>query len=438
MAEPVIAPDFKTTPFWWDSAPPPEAPETPLPRATDVAIVGSGYTGISAALTLARAGRSVLVFEAERPGYGASTRNAGFVGCQMWSKFAPLVERVGLSRATALSREAIAAHRHVARIIEEEQIACQFTYSGRFIAAHSPKSYEALGREVELLKRHADLDCDLVPRARQREELATDFFHGGMVIRLSAHLHPGQYYGGLYDRARSAGVVVHAGTPVTAIERGPGGQFTVRTARGTVGARDVIVATNGYTDALLPWLRRRIITVHTGIAVSEALGAERVRAVLPTLRTMIDTRMNPISIRPMPGGERLQFTAARGLFVADHAAKAGEILDEVKRALPQLSDIRIAYCWTGQMGFTFDKLPHIGRHDGIHYAMGYCGTGLPMATWLGRKLALRILGDSDGATALDGRPFPTRIFYRGNPWFLPAVVRWYGYKDRRDLKRAAR
>ncbi|MFO0997300.1 MAG: FAD-binding oxidoreductase [Alphaproteobacteria bacterium] len=434
----VLAPDFKATPFWWDSAPPPEAPETPLPASTDVAIVGSGYTGIAAALTLARGGRSVQVLEAEVPGYGASTRNAGFVGCQMWSKFAPLVERVGLTRAAALSNEAVAAHRYVVELIEREQIACQFTYSGRFIAAHSPTSYESLGREVELLKRHAKLDCDLVPRARQREEMATDFFHGGMIIRLSGHLHPGQYYRGLFERARSAGATIHAKTPVTRLVREPDGQFTLSTPRGIIKAREVIVATNGYTGGLLPWLRRRIITVHTGIAVSEPLGQERVREILPTLRTMIDTRMNPISIRPMPGGDRLQFTAARGLFIPDPAIKAAEILDEVKRALPQLSDIRMEYCWTGQMGFTFDKLPHIGQRDGIRYAMGYCGTGLPMATWLGRKLALRILGDGDAMTALDDRPFPTRVFYRGNPWFLPAVVRWYGYKDRRDLRRAAR
>jgi glycine/D-amino acid oxidase-like deaminating enzyme len=268
--------------------------------------------------------------------------------------------------------------------------------------------------------------------------MATDFFHGGMVLKLSGHLHPSQYYAGLFDRARTAGAAIHAHTPVEGLSRESDGRFTLTTPRGTIKAREVIVATNGYTGGLLPWLRRRIITVHTGIAVSENLGAARVREILPTLRTMIDTRMNPISIRPMPGGERLQFTAARGLFIRDHAAKAAEILDEVKRALPQLADIRIAFCWTGQMGFTFDKLPHIGRHDGIHYAMGYCGTGLPMATWLGRKLALRILGDSQATTALDGQPFPARIFYRGNPWFLPAVVRWYGYKDRRDLKRASR
>lgn len=437
MSASAAAPGFKTTPFWQDTAPPRTLPETPLPKDADVVIVGSGYTGLSAALTLARAGKSVHVLEADRyPGAGASTRNAGFVGAQLWSKFKPLAERLGLERAAAYTSEAIDAHRYVLSLIEREQISCHLLYKGRYTAAHSPEAYASLVKEAELLRQHFGIACEMVPRARQRREIGTDFFHGGMIHPLSGSLHPGLYYAGLLDRVLAAGVAVHINAKAETIERAGNGAFAVRTSRGVLNAGRVIMATNGYTDRTFPWFKRRIITIHTAIAVTEPLAPELIREVLPAGRTFIDTRMNPVSIRTMPDGRRLQFTAARGLFVRDNATKATEIRDAAAFAVPAVKDVRISHCWTGQMGFTFDKLPHIGEHDGVLYAMGYCGTGLPMSTWLGHKLALRVLGDKNGATGFDGRPFPTRPFYNGNPWFLPLVVQWYGHKDRRDLKRA--
>lgn len=421
--------DFKTTPYWWETAPPRELVAPALPREVDVAIVGTGYTGLSAALTLARAGKSVHLFEAEQAGHGASTRNAGFVGSQLWSKLSPLIDRLGTEPACALAGEAVQAHRHLVQLVEREKIDCHFTGCGRFIGAHSPRSYEALGRESDLLSRYLSVETELVPRAAQRAEIGSDRFHGGLVLPLSAALHPGLYHAGLLDRALSAGAVVHPRTAVTAIARTAAERFELSTPRGMVRAARTIVATNGYTGKTTPWLQRRLIGIDAGLAVTEPLDAALVRAVLPTGRTFIDTRMNPISIRAMPDGRRLQFTAARGLYVADHAAKAAAVRQQVAKSVPELRDVRISHFWTGQMGFTFDKLPHIGEQDGLLYAAGYCGIGLPMATWLGHKLALRVLGDADAATAFDRRRFPTLPFYRGRPWFLPLVVGWYAAKD---------
>lgn len=436
MPDSAVAPDFKTTPFWQDAVPPRELPDTALPKDADVVIAGSGYTGLSAALTLARAGRRVHVLEADRyPGAGASTRNAGFVGSQLWSKFKPLAEKIGVEKASAYTLEAIDAHKYVIALIEREQIACHFLYNGRFIAAHSPESYASLTKESEMLKKHFGIECTMVPRERQRQEIGTDFFFGGMVHPLTGSLHPGMYYAGLLDRVLAAGVTIHTNTKALSFDRTSNGGFTVGTSRGTLNAGRVILATNGYTDHTFPWFKRRIITIHTNIAVTEPLDPALIREVLPSGRTFIDTRMNPVSIRPMPDGRRLQFTAARGLFESDNAVKAKEIRDAAGFAVPTVKNVRISHCWTGQMGFTFDKLPHIGERDGVLYAMGYCGTGLPMSTWLGHKLALRVLGDESAATGLDGRTFPTRPFYTGNPWFLPLIIQWYAHKDRRDLKR---
>ena len=433
MASDVITPGFKTTPYWWEEAAPRDLPERPLPPETDVAIVGSGYTGLSAALTLAREGREVLVLDAERAGFGASSRNAGFVGSQLWSKLTPLAERYGTTIALALAGEAVSAHRFLVELLQREQISCHFSYCGRYIGAHSPASFAALAREAELLQRHFGIDAGMVQRTGQRAEIGSDFFHGGMVLPLAGALHPGLYHAGLLDRVLAAGVAIHPLTPVTGVTRARSG-FTLSGPKGSLRAGRVIVATNGYTGALLPWLQRRMLPIHAGLGVSEPLPADLIRDVLPNGRTFIDTRRNPISIRLLPGGDRLQFTAARGLMVADHAAKAAEVRAAVAQAVPALGQVRFSHYWTGQMGFTFDKLPHVGEHDGVLYAMGYCGVGMPMATWLGHKLALRILGHADAATAFDHRGFPTRPLYHGRPWFLPLVLRWYELRDRWETR----
>ena len=433
MPDMMLTPDFKTTPYWWEAAPRPDLGERPLPRETEVAVVGSGFTGLSAALTLARGGKDVTVLEAETPGHGASTRNSGFVGYQLWSKMTPLIEKFGEQRAGDLAREVLKAHDYVVALIEREQIACHFNYCGRLIAAHSPAAYRGLAHELEALRRLFGLEAWMVPREEQRTEIASDLYHGGMVMKKNGSLHPGLYHADLLDRAMGAGAAVHGKTPVLSVERERSGRFRVATPRGVVSAGRVILATNGYTGKGLDWFRRRLVPVHAGVIVTEPIGAERVRSVLPTGRTMIDTRINPYSARPSPDGTRLQFASARGLFVRDYPAKAMEMRQAMVETFPTLRDVRIAHCWTGQMGFTFDKLPHIGERDGVLYAMGYCGTGIPMATWLGHKLGQRVLGAPDALSALDGRDFPTRPFYSGNPWFLPLIIRWYRHKDRRGV-----
>ncbi len=436
MAHDVLTPDFSDEPDWRRAAPPRDLPLRELPREADVAIVGSGYTGLSAALTLARGGRQVHVFETEHAGYGASTRNSGYVGFQLRNKLMPLIERFGRAQALAMAHEAMAAHRHVVALIEREQIACRFHYCGRFVPAHNKDAYESLAREVDLMAQEFKVPFEAVPRARQREEVGSDFYRGGLRAELSGALHPGLYYDGLLDRALGAGVVVHTRTPVSSIVRERPGRFRIETPRGPVAAGHTILATNGYTGPGAPWHYKRMIRVNAGVSVSERLSPERIKSVMPKGSTTIDTRYNPLSFRVHPDGDRIQFSAARGLFAQDHRQKAREMHAAFVQVFPHMADMKIARCWTGQMGFTFDELPHIGEHEGVHYAMGYCGSGVHMATWLGHKLGQRILGGPDAATAFDGRPMPSRWYYRGQAWFLPAYVRFNNFRDTRAVARA--
>jgi glycine/D-amino acid oxidase-like deaminating enzyme len=431
--ESIFAPGFKAQPFWWDAAPRPVLPERPLPARVDVAVVGSGYTGLVAALTLARAGRRVAVFDAGDAGQGASSRNAGYVGRSLKHSFGELLERHGLDRAVAVYRDMRAAFDWVFALAEQEQIACKLVRCGRFIGARSPRQYETMAREYELRRRHLAEPFELVPRTGQVRELGSDYYCGGAVIPDHGALHPGLYHLGLLDRAQSAGVEVHAHTAVTGIRR-DGPDFAVRCGRGTVAARDVLVATNGYVDAALPWFRRRLVPFHGYMVATEPLAPERIGRILPNARTVIEFVHNIFFLRRSPDGERLLFGGYTGGPAPNLKDKAARLHAALLRILPDLAGVRLSHAWTGKCAATFDLYPHIGVRDGVHYALGYCFAGLPMGSWMGLKAARRIMGAADSGTAFDSLPFRSLPLYTGNPWFVPLVMRYYDWQDRRDLR----
>jgi len=430
MDHPLFAPGFKTEPYWWDAAPRPSPDAAPLPAKVDVAVVGSGQTGLTAALTLARGGRSVAVLEAGPLGHGASTRNAGYVGRTLYAKFPKLLAKYGQAKAVALSSEALAANDYTAGLIESEQIACGYVACGRFIAAPSAKAYDRMARDLEVTLRHVKgLQGHMVPKAEQRAEAGTDHYHGGQVLQGTGALHPGLYQQGLMDRARSAGAILMGHCPVEAIDRNGQG-FAVRTPKGTLAARDVVVATNGYTGKPTPLLRRRLIPVPAFQIATEPLAPDLLARLFPTRRTLIDTKINIYWARLSPDGTRIIFGARTGIDDGPLENKARRLHACMTEVFPELATTRLSHVWTGNMGFTFDLLPHVGVIEGVHYAAGFCGVGIPMGTYLGHKAALRVLGRPGAATAFDDLPFPTRPLYDGRPWFLPAVLGWYGLKDR--------
>jgi glycine/D-amino acid oxidase-like deaminating enzyme len=430
MADVLFTDDFKDTPYWWDEAPRVLLPETALPATTDVVIIGSGNVGLSSALTLARGGRDVVVLESEEAGYGASTRNAGYVGRSLWSKYSALEAKYGARKAVEFCNETVASHHHVVKLIESEQITCHFNYCGRFIAAQTQAQYDALEEDLEAMQRQGvEMDGTMVSPSQVRDQIATDYYLGGMVLEGTGSLHPGLLHKGLMERALSAGAAIIDRTPVTGVEK-DGKRFTVTTTRGRISTRDVIVATNGYTGPPTPYFQRRLVTVPAYIITTEPLGREKLKELFPTGRTVIDSKINIYFTRQSPDGERLLFGSRTGMRQADLRIKAREIYGDMLKVFPQLEGTRISHSWDGNMGFTFDKMPHTGQHEGVEYATGLCGTGIPMGTYLGHKTALRVLGDPEGATAFDGEPFPTAPFYNGNAWFLPLTMAWYGLKDR--------
>ena len=429
--------DFREQPYWWDAAPLPVLPETTAGAAPDVAIVGSGYTGLSAALHLLRGGRSVTILDAEDAGYGASRRNAGYIGRTLKRDVTWLAERYGLDHAIAIYRELDGALQLVQRLIAEEGIDCHLKICGRFIGATSPAHYEILAADLAAMKRHLGFDYHMLSRAEQRAEMATDFYFGGAVVPDLGALHPGLYHKGLLDRVVAAGGVVRARTPVLGIETTDGGRFRLRTSRGEVVARDVIVATNGYTPPQLGWQARRVIPFSAYMAATEPLPPERMGRLIPNGRTCVETQMNITYIRPAPDGSRILFGGLTGSRTPSIRAIAPRLRSLLTRVLPDLDGVRLSHAWTGKCAGTFDFMPHIGIAGGIHYALGYNFAGVPMGTWLGRKVALKILGSAEGSSAFERHPPPTLPLYGGKPWFVPLAMRYFDWHDRRIAARRA-
>jgi glycine/D-amino acid oxidase-like deaminating enzyme len=416
-------------PFWWRAAPLHNDRGEPPSPTTDVAVVGSGITGLVAALHLARGGRQVMVFDAQAPGYGASTRNAGCVGRTLKHGFGELMDRHGLDFAKRIYGELMDAFLAVRETVAEENISCHYRPQGRFLMATSPPMYDDMVREFELRLRHLGEPFEAISRADQHFEIGTGHYHGGVKIADHAGLHPGLYHKGLLDAARTAGVSVAAFTPVLRIGR-DGDAFRLETPNGQVRAKAAIVATNGYGDDAFPWLKRRIMPFDAYQTVSAPLGEERVQQLLPGDRTFIDWNFNVDWLRRAPGdASRIIFGGLTGGRNQDLRQMAERLRARLLRIFPDLGDLRFDHVWTGKCGGTLDLYPHIGQHEGIHFAGGYCFAGVPMGTLFGRKLARRVLGQKGGESAFD-RPVPSSPLYWGNPWFVPLAIKWMSRHDK--------
>ena len=414
-------------PYWWDAARPPTQSSVELPARTDVVVVGAGFTGLSAALTLARAGREVLMLDAEDPGAAGSSRNAGYFGRDLRSSLSALIARFGRATALELARTAATAFSYSKNLIKTEQIQCDLADFGRLVCAHRPSHYEAMAREADLVNRELGVETRMLSAAELRQELGTDIYHGAKLLVSSYSVHPGKYLCGLLDRVRSAGVTIAGNTAVTAVDAR---SKAVVTARGRVAAQHIIVATNAYTGDFMPELKRCLIPLRSQMIVTEALSEELMRSVFAVTRLGIDSRKMYRAFRPTPDGKRILFggrTSARNLDPQRNAENLHEVMVGV---FPMLRDVRIGHTWGGNVGFTFDGLPHLGERDGIHYALGFNGAGTTMAPFLGHLIASRILGDEARDLPLDRFELRSRPFYTGNPWFLPVVLAGYRLIDR--------
>src|SRR6187431_867579 len=284
---------MKLDAYWTDSAPAFRPQPRDLPAQVDVAVVGGGFTGLSAALALARRGASVVVLEAgERVAAEASGRNGGHVNNGLAVDYAEVAAKVGVERARAWYHAFDAGVDAVERIVREEAIDCDFARRGKLKLATRPAHLEALTRSAErLVADGVDTDVQILHAPRVRAEVASERFVGGLLYKRSGQMHMGRFAGGLAQAAERRGAQIHTSTCVQRLERlGRGQAHRVHTDRGSVRAEQVLLATGaarhgGY--ASFGWLRRRIVPIGSFIVVTEPLGAERADALLRERRTYV-------------------------------------------------------------------------------------------------------------------------------------------------------
>lgn len=418
-------------PYWTDTTTPfAGADPGELEGTVDVAVVGGGFTGLSAALALAHRGASVVVLEMGKIVSQASGRNGGHVNNGTSVDFGGLAASRGLPVATALYQAYDSAVETVERIVQEEQITCSFRRSGKIKVASKPAHYEKLARSFELLQQGTDTDTRLIPPSRTREEVGSDMFHGGLVHERSAQMHMGRFGAGLADAARRRGVRIFESAAVTAMVREAGGH-RITTPRGDVLARQVFLATGPSRKGPFGWIRRRVIPVGSYVLATEPLTQAQLDDIMPTRRNATTTLNVGNYFRISPDDRLIWGGRARFALPGPGSdIKSGRVLEAgLNEVFPQLGKPRIDYCWGGVIDLTKDRLPRAGERDGVHYAMGFSGHGTQMSVHIGQLIARRMAGEKL-ANPLGGLDWPAIPGHFGSPWFMPLVGAYYRLQDR--------
>ena len=427
---------WERRPYWHASMPAvPRRDDAPLPNRTDVTVVGGGYTGLVAAIELARSGAKVTLLERDGLGAGASSRNGGLLHPGLQFGRAALVARFGPELGGALHQAGIDARTTTERYITDNGLAADHARVGLAILAWSGRHLAALEQELEEYRAGGLTGRMLRTTAEVRDELGSDHYPGGYVIDESSRIHPGRYLAALAAAATDAGVDIHTGTAALHIAR-DGVDRRVITTRGRIRSRAVLVATNGYTDGAAPWLQQRILPIGSYIIATEPLSSELAASISPRDRTFFDSK-SFLYYWHINAERRLIFGGRASFWRTDVDRTAAILQRAMHTVHPQTRGLRIDFAWGGRIAFTFDRLPHLGEHDGIHHALGYCGSGIALGTSFGLEMA-RILGAGTD-TAREPSPFERTPFpgapivpaaYRGRPWFLPLVGERYRLTDR--------
>ena len=415
--------------FWTDDySRPADLPVgTALPEKVDVAIIGGGFTGLSAARTLAKAGASVAVLEEHSIGWGASSRNAGITGPGQKMGTAAMFQRYGRERSVQFWQASLDALDLIKELVYREGIDCDWEQNGGLSLAYKPSHFEAMAKKAEWYRANLGHQVRLVPPAELREEIGSDAFFGGLVDPLGAGLHPAKLVFGLARVAAGYGAGLFESRRVTEV-KSDGGWQRISLKDGSISAVDVIAATNGYSGSALPRLRRKVVPAGGYCIVTEPLSDKMQVELSPQRRMLWDSKwfLNYFRLTPdgrMLWGGRNSLSTSMSLERSARHLRSGML-----RVFPQLADVPVTHSWSGNLGLTFDLMPHIGHVDGVHYALGYGGYGLPMALLLGRELG-RLLTGEITTSPFEGIPHQTYFFYRGVPWFRPLVEGYYRLHD---------
>ena len=422
--------------YWLETVATPPVPSArDLPDSTDVAIVGGGFCGLSAARTLARRGVNVALFEAETFGWGASSRNGGMVLTGMKLPVPTLIHRYGRETVRKMYAASLETIDCVEQIVREEKIDCDFSRCGHLEVACKQAHFDGYEESAELVKREFNHELRVVSKSELRREIGSDIYFGGMVDEASAGLNPARYVAGLALAAQHAGARLHDHARVEKIEREPENgarKFRLHTSKGALTAREVILASGAYTMEATPALRKKIIPIGSYIVATEILSGNLSRELSPRNRMIYDSKHFLYYYRLTPDNRML--FGGRAAFFPETENTVRQSAEILRRGMitvyPQLRDAKIEFVWGGTLDFTLDVMPHAGKIDDMFFAAGFAGHGVAAATWFGGKLAGLICGEASDIPFADIKFPAAPIGLRsGNTWALPLAGAWYRILD---------
>lgn len=421
--------------YWLETATIPHAdPSRAFPDSVDVAVIGSGVTGLSAARTLAKRGLHTAVLEANTFGWGASSRNGGMVLTGMKLPVPTLISRYGREKVQQMYAASLASIDCVEQIVREEKIECDFSRCGHLEVACKQAHFNGYAESAELIEKEFNHKLRIVPKAALHKEIGSDIYYGGLVDETSAGLNPGRYVAGLVAAAQRSGAAMFENTPVTNVRQSGKGcqRFHLSTPRGGIVAREVLLASGGYTTKATPALRKKIIPIGSYIIVTEVLEEGLARELSPKNRMIYDSKHFLYYYRLTP--DRRMLFGGRAAFFPESENTVRESAKILRRGMidvyPQLREVNVEYVWGGTLDVALDVMPHTGRSDGMYYAVGYAGHGVAIGTYLGTKIAGVICGQPNDIP-FDGIPFPTPPLglRSGHTWALPLAGAYYKFLD---------
>ena len=395
---------------------------------TDIAIVGSGYTGLCAARILKKNGASVTVLDRNTIGWGASSRNGGMATPGLKQGIQKIHKIYGEKLAHEFWKISVDAIDLIDEIVNEHSIDCDWERNGHASLATKPSHAPRLKEYGSWLEKEFGHYQKYIPKHQIRDEIGSDTYYGALTDEISGGLHPSKYVFGLASAVSNLGVQLCENTAVTKIEKNDSNNFKLITSKGDITAKKVIIATNGYTDRLVSKLKPLIFPVGSYIVVTEPLTNELQNIINPKRRMYYDSKWFLNYFRLTPDG-RLLWGGRNDLSTdLDLDDSAKRLSKELYTVFPDLKDIPITHTWTGKLGITFDLMPHIGKTNGIYYAFGYGGHGLSIATYLGTEIGLMLAGKKDRSPFME-ISHQTTVFYRNRPWFIPFAARYFRFLD---------
>ncbi|MEI6289025.1 MAG: FAD-binding oxidoreductase [Chloroflexota bacterium] len=415
--------------YWQKTINKPEFKQENLPENTEILVIGAGFTGLSAAYTLARQNIRVVVLEENSVGWGASSRNGGMVLTGMKLGVETLIKKYGIERARRMFALSLDALNNVETLVQEEKINCSFARCGHFEAAWKPAHFDGYSRSAELLEKDFNHKVKIISRTHQRQEIGSDMYYGGMLDEKSAGINPAQFVFGLSAAADRQGVKMMENTMALGVEKYAGG-YQVNTSRGKIKAQKIIFGTSGYSGTVFPYLQKRIAPIGSYIIATSPLPAELVKELIPNNRMIFDSKHYLYYFRITPDNRML--FGGRAVFKSETPSAIEQSAPILRKSMlevfPGLREFPVEYVWGGSLDFAVDSMPHTGHVDGLYYSIGYAGHGAAFAVQLGKMVADKAIG-KDVDDPLDQLPFLKFPFNFGKSGYMPLAGLYYKILD---------